>query len=437
MKNYIKIATLLIIFTACCTLFLVSDVSAETIASEVTTNSGGDISWILVCTALVFIMVPGIALFYGGMLRKQSMSSMLAQSLLATCVMTISWVFVGYSLAFGGEGFLIGNLDHLFFEGMSETASSGISEMQFALFQMMFSIVTAVIILGACAERVRYTAIIWFLAIWSVAVYVPMAHWVWGGGMFDQLFTVLDFAGGTVVHICAGISGLAIVAFVGNRSKRVRESRAHNIPLVLLGSMLLWFGWIGFNGGSGLAADGVAVHAIITTQVSAACGMASWAFVQYMTVGRVSVLGLITGAVAGLVSITPGAAYMGVGLSMVTGLAGGVICFYAISIFRSKSKYDDALDAFSLHGVGGIWGAVATGLFANPALTGGVKGLFYGGTDLIVGQIASVLITCVFCFVVSYIIIWAISKIIRVRITEEEELVGQDLSEHGESAYTM
>ncbi len=413
----------------------VADAQAVSGESVEAAEDTGSISWILVCSALVFIMAPGIAFFYGGMLRKQSMSSIITQTLIATGVMMISWISVGYSLSFSGDGVIIGNFDRIFMDGVSEYSISGISEMQFAIFQGMFAMVTAAIVLGACAERIRYTAVIWFLAIWSVLVYAPMAHWVWGGGLFDQYLTVLDFAGGTVVHICAGITGIALVLFAGRRSEKVRNSRAHNIPLAFLGCALLWFGWIGFNGGSGLAADGLAVRVILMTMLAAACGMMAWMAVQYMVVGRVGVLGMIAGSIAGLVGITPGAAYVGVWETMIIGAVAGVLCFFAVRFFRGKTRIDDALDVFAVHGVGGIWGALATGLFAVGEYTGGIEGLIYGSVDLFVGQIVAILGTLAFCFTVSYCIIWCLSKVMRVRVTEEEEMVGQDLIEHGENAY--
>jgi len=406
--------------------------SAESVGESADT---GSISWILVSSILVFAMAPGIAFFYGGMLRKQSMSSMITQTLIAIGVMTISWIAVGYSLAFGEGGPIIGSLDHLFMSGVMDSAPSGISELEFAMFQGMFAIVSAAIVLGACAERIRYTAVIWFLAIWSILVYAPMAHWVWGGGWFDQYLVVLDFAGGTVVHICAGITGIALAVFAGKRSERVRNSGAHNIPLAFLGCALLWAGWFGFNGGSGLAADGTAVRAMFVSMVSAACGMMAWAAVQYMVVGRIGVLGMIAGSIAGLVGITPAAAYVGVPESMLIGIVAGILCFFAVRYTKSKLMFDDALDVFAVHGVGGIWGALATGIFAVPAYTGGVEGLIYGSADLFIGQIIAVVVTLVFCFSVSYGIIWILSKAMRVCVTPEEELVGQDLIEHGEHAY--
>jgi Amt family ammonium transporter len=369
------------------------------------------------------------------MLRKQSMSSMLSQTLIAMGVMIISWMVVGYSLSFSGDGTLIGNLDHLFMNGVTENAPSGISDMEFALFQGMFAILTAAIVLGACAERIRYTAIIWFLAIWSILVYAPMAHWVWGGGLFDQYLTVLDFAGGTVVHICAGITGIALVLFAGSRSDRVRNNRAHSIPLTYLGAMILWVGWLGFNGGSGLAADGTAVRAMLVSMTAAGFGMMAWAAAQYYMVGRVGVLGMVAGSIAGLVGITPAAGYVGVPESMLIGAVAGLLCFFAVRYTKGRQKLDDALDVFAVHGVGGIWGAIATGILANPDMTGGIAGLIYGSADLFIGQIVAVLGTLVFCFTVSYVIIFVLSKIMRVRVTEEEELVGQDIIEHGENAY--
>ncbi len=432
-KNYICLAIMAAIVLAAVTLtFCSQSLSAETVE---TTEDTGSISWILVSSILVFTMVPGIAFFYGGMLRKQSMSSMITQCLIAMGVMTISWIAVGYSLAFGGDGAIVGSLDYLFMTGVTENAASGISDMEFALFKMMFAMISAAIVLGACAERIRYTAVVWFLAIWSVVVYAPMAHWVWGGGWFDQYLVVLDFAGGTVVHICAGITGIALALFLGKRSERVRNSRAHNIPLAFLGCALLWIGWLGFNGGSGLAADGLAVRSIVVSMMAAACGMMAWAVVQYMVVGRVGVLGMIAGSIAGLVGITPAAGYVGIPESMVIGAVAGVLCFYAVRMTKSRMRFDDALDVFAVHGVGGIWGAIATGIFAAPEYTGEVAGLIYGSTDLFIGQIIAVIVTLIYCFSVSYAIIWVLSKLMRVCVTPEEELVGQDLIEHGEHAY--
>ncbi|MCQ2071287.1 MAG: ammonia channel protein, partial [archaeon] len=280
------------------TVILLADgVSAESVGYLGPVANSGDIAWTMVASVLVFAMVPGVAFFYGGMLRKQSMTATMSQCLVAAGIMALSWVICGYSLSFGSDGFWIGNLDHLFMTGVVEDATGGdISELEFALFQMTFAMVTACVVIGACAERVRFTALAWFLVFWGFFVYTPMAHWVWGGGFFDQLFTVRDFAGGTVVHICAGVTGLALITFVGVRNKYIRKSRAHSIPLAFLGAMLLWVGWFGFNGGSGLLANGQMVHVCFVTMLASAAGLIAWCVCQYAVTGKVGALGLITGA---------------------------------------------------------------------------------------------------------------------------------------------
>ena len=301
---------------------------------------------------------------------------------------------------------------------------------------MMFAMLTAALMVGAFAERVRFPAVCWFLLGWSLLVYVPMAHWVWGGGLFDQLFSVLDFAGGTVVHICAGISGAAVVVYVGSRSDALRRARSHNITLAYLGAMLLWIGWMGFNGGSGLFADGQAVRAIVVTNVAAVASMMTWAVVQYYVAGRVTVLGLITGAIAGMVAITPAAGYVELWTGMVFGPLAGAICFFSVRKFHSMRRFDDALDVFAVHGVGGILGAVLTGVFATSRFAS-YDGLLYGGVDLFVGQIAAVAITLAYCFAVSYAIIYVIGRLMKVRVDANEEAIGADIAEHGEPAYCL
>lgn len=412
------------------------DSAADT---PVTTGDAGNIAWILICSGLVFIMTPGVALFYGGMLRKQSMSSILAQTAIVMGIMTLSWTIIGYSLAFSGDmNGIIGNLDSILLNGVSyDTIPDGstIPDMEFMVFQMMFALITAGIVLGACMERMRFNAIAIFMALWSVLVYAPMAHWVWGGGLFDQNLTVLDFAGGTVVHICAATTGLALAVFVGKRSERVIK-RAHSMPMVFIGFGLLWFGWLGFNGGSGLAADGVAVNALVMTMIAPAAAMITWAIVQYIHVGHTNALGLISGALAGMVAITPAAGFVTTGAAIVIGAVGGVVCYFGVLIMRSKSGVDDALDVFGVHGMGGIWGAIATGIFASPDfVSAGYEGLIYGNTALFVGQIIAVIATIAFCFAMSYALIWLISKVMRVRLSEEEETIGADISELGEPSY--
>ena len=412
------------------------DSAADT---PVSSADAGNIAWILICSGLVFIMTPGVALFYGGMLRKQSMSSILAQTAIVMGVMTLSWTVIGYSLAFSGDlSGIIGNLDNILLNGVSyDTIADGstIPAMEFMVFQMMFALITAGIVLGACMERVRFNAIAVFMVLWSVLVYAPMAHWVWGGGLFDQNLTVLDFAGGTVVHICAATTGLALAVFVGKRSERVIK-RAHSMPMVFIGFGLLWFGWLGFNGGSGLAADGVAVNALVMTMIAPAAAMITWAIVQYIHVGHTNALGLISGALAGMVAITPAAGFVTTGAAIAIGAVGGVVCYFGVLVMRSKSGVDDALDVFGVHGMGGIWGAIATGIFASPDfVSAGYEGLIYGSADLFIGQIVAVIATIAFCFLMSYALIWLISKVMRVRLTEEEETIGADISELGEPSY--
>lgn len=410
--------------------------SAET---DITVDDAGNIGWILICSALVFVMSPGVALFYGGMLRKQSMTTIMAQTAIVMGIMTLSWTVVGYSLAFSGDiNGIIGNLDNFLLEGVGYLTiddGSTIPAMEFMVFQMMFALITGCIVLGACMERVRFNAIAVFMIFWSVLVYAPMAHWVWGGGLFDQNLTVLDFAGGTVVHICAATTGLALAIFVGKRSERVMK-RGHSIPMVFIGFALLWLGWLGFNGGSGLAADGIAINAVVVTMIAPAAAMISWAIVQYIHVGHTSALGLISGALAGMVAITPAAGFVGPGPSILIGAVGGVLCYFGVLFMRNRSGADDALDVFGVHGVGGIWGAIATGIFANPDMVAdGYQGLIYGGVDLFVGQIVAVLATLAFCFAMSYALIWVISRFMRVRLSEEEESIGADISELGEPSY--
>ncbi|MCQ2085142.1 MAG: ammonium transporter [archaeon] len=402
-------------------------------------GSSGDFVWIMVCSALVFMMVPALAFFYGGMLRKQSMGSIMAQVLAAIVVMSLVWVICGFSLAFATDGPVIGSLDYFMFNGLlAGGAPSDSSTLSFAVFQMMFAVITCAIIIGSCAERVRFAAIMLILVLWSVFVYVPVAHWIWGGGFLSANLPMVDFAGGIVIHILAGASGLALAVVAGPRKAHIRKARPHNIPFVFIGGMLLWVGWFGFNGGSGLYGDGVAIRAIFISHLAGAAGAASWMVCQYISTGRVNVMGIITGAIAGLGSITPMAGYVEAPSAIVVGMVGGILCHYAIAFMRSRKNVDDALDVFGLHGISGIWGSIATGIFACGALTpGGLDGLMYGGTELIVGQIAASLFVLVYVFAVTYAIGFLVSKIMVLRVSDNCEVIGQDLAEHGEPAYSM
>ncbi|MCQ2079512.1 MAG: ammonium transporter [archaeon] len=402
-------------------------------------GSSGDFVWILVSSALVFMMVPALALFYGGMLRKQSMTSIMAQVLIDIVVMTLMWVICGFTLTFGSDGVLIGDLSHFFFNGMLDGGSPDSNNaLAFAVFQMMFAVITGAIIIGACAERVRFVTITWFLVLWGLLVYVPVAHWIWGGGFLSAWFTVLDYAGGITIHILAGVTGLALAWFVGPRRSSSRKARAHNIPFVFFGAIMLWVGWFGFNGGSGLYADGMAIRAIFTSHLAAAAGMGAWCICQYYSTGHVNVLGMVTGAIAGLGSVTPMAGYIDAPAAFVVGIVGGILCYYAIIFMRSRKNIDDALDVFGLHGVSGFWGSIATGIFVSGAYTpGGVCGLVYGGVDLFIGQVVASAVVGIYGFAVTYAIIYLLSRFMAVRIPEQEESIGQDIVEHGEPSYSL
>jgi len=445
MKLYTKMTIVSMAILSLAVFLMAPETSAEPIIAATEAEDAGlntvDMVWVILASALVFMMIPGLALFYGGMLRKQSMTSTIAQSLMATSIVFIVWAFVGFSLAFNGDiGGFIGGLENLFMNGVSydeSTMGLGIPDMEFLVFQAMFAMVTAVIVIGASAERVRFSAIMLFLVFWSILVYAPMAHMVWGGGFLSTewgALVSLDYAGGTVVHICSGITGVAIALVVGKRSVRTIKDRPHNIPLMFFGAMLLWVGWLGFNGGSGLAVDIGLINVIATTIMSSVTGLLVWGILQLILVGRINVTGMSAGALAGLVAITPGCAFVEAPAAIAIGAIGAVICYMGISFMRKRSGVDDALDVFGLHGLGGIWGAIATGIFAIPALTD-TPGLLYGGTDLFIGQFLAVGFTLAYCFTVSFVIMKVISLVMRVRLTEEEEMIGADIIEHGESAY--
>ncbi|MFA6679961.1 MAG: ammonium transporter, partial [Candidatus Methanomethylophilaceae archaeon] len=323
----------------------------------------------------------------------------------------------------------------------TSTLGYTIPDMEFLIFQGMFALVTACIVVGATAERVRFPAIMAFLALWTILVYAPMAHMVWGGGLLSTgfgLITTLDFAGGTVVHICSGISGIAIALVVGKRSAKTIKERPHNIPLMFLGAALLWVGWLGFNGGSELGVDGILINVLAVTLVSSAVSTIVWTLIQYFHVGRVSLSGICAGCLTGLVAITPGCGFVEVPAAIIIGAIGATVCYFGVIFMRKKSGVDDALDVFGIHGIGGIWGAIATGIFAIPLLAwDGVGGLLYGDTALFFGQIVAVAFTLVYCFVVSFAIMKGLSYVMRIRLTEEEEMIGADIIEHGESAYNL
>ncbi|ENU70660.1 ammonium transporter [Acinetobacter baumannii] len=396
----------------------------------------GDTSWILISTALVLLMtIPGLALFYGGMVRKKNVLSTMMFSLSAAILVSLLWVIAGYSIAFSGTGAYFGDLSKAMLNGVAFDALSGtIPESLFVIFQMTFAIITVAILSGSIADRMKYSAFMAFIAIWVLAVYAPITHWVWAADGWLFKAGALDFAGGTVVHINSGVAGLVAAYMLGKRIGLGRESMApHNLTLTVIGASLLWVGWFGFNGGSALGAGARASMAILVTQVAAAAAAFSWLVVERMIRGKASVLGGASGAVAGLVVITPAAGFVGVGGALVMGLIGGVVCFWGITALKRLLKADDALDAFGLHAVGGIVGAILTGVFysdeiikaANVALAPTFAGQLWV-------QVEGVLATMVYSGIATFIILKVIDLIIGLRVNSDDERMGLDLSQHGE-----
>ncbi len=407
----------------------------------------GNTAWVLISTALVFIMTPAVGFFYGGLLGKKNMLSVLGQSIIIIGMVTLIWVTVGFSLAFGGWGQpYIGDLEWLMLNGVgteplstadgSYYGATGIPGLAFMMFQGMFAIIAVALIIGGVAERMKLKALIIFLFIWTFVVYLPVAHWVWGNGWLAQLGAI-DFAGGIVIHITAGVSVLAAVIVLGKRLSLANccPDVPHNVPFVVLGGALLWIGWFGFNGGSALAADGIAANAVVVSQVSAATAAITWGAISYFHQGRPGVLGLITGAIAGLAAITPAAGFVDVSGAIAIGLGAGVFCYGGI-LLKKKFNYDDTLDVFGVHGVGGIWGVIATGIFCTGTLASSRKGLAYGGGfDLLSDQIVAAAVVAAFAFGVSFAILYILKKVMVIRMTKEEERIGADITQHGESAY--
>lgn len=401
---------------------------------------GSSIAFIVICTGLVFLMTPALAFFYGGLERRKNVISTMMMSVVSLALATVMWFAVGYSLSFSGDGNLIGDLGHAFFQGVSDSESTRgltIPDSLFAVFQMMFSIITVGILTGSVAGRMRFKPLLIFIVGWLLLVYYPFAHMVWDEGLLAQWGTI-DFAGGDVVHITSGVSGLVLALVVGKRRDFNRlEYRPHNVPFVLLGAGLLWFGWFGFNAGSALAADGLAVHALVTTHLSAAAAMFSWILLEYLKNGKPSLVGASTGLVAGLVAITPGAGFVSTWSAVIIGLLVSPVCFYAIAIVKHKLGYDDALDAFGCHGVGGVFGGIVTGLFTTPelALDPDNIGLIYGNPRLFLVTIAAIVFTIVWSAGMTFVLMKGISFFMPLRVSDREEVIGLDDTEHGETAY--
>jgi Amt family ammonium transporter len=403
--------------------------------------NSGDTAWMLASAGLVLLMTPGLAFFYGGLVRRKNVLSILMQCFAAMCLVTLQWVFFGYSLAFGPTaGGWIGKLDWALLRGVGGEPFAGyaatIPHTVFMAFQLKFAIITPALIIGAYAERIRFSAFCVFSLLWATLVYDPVAHWVWGIGGFLRRMGALDFAGGTVVHINAGMAALAAALLLGRRVGSV--SPPHNLPLAILGAGMLWFGWFGFNAGSALGANGLAANAFVTTHVSTAVAGMTWAICDWLYHGRPTTLGMITGAVAGLVSITPACGFVSPMDAIWIGLGASLICFVAVTTVKAKLGYDDTLDAFGVHGVGGIWGALATGLWAQKAVNpAGADGLFYGNAAQFLTQVKATAVTIVFSFIASLVLLKVVDWLMGLRVSEHEERVGLDLMQHKESAYTV
>ena len=396
--------------------------------------SAGDTGWLLTSSALVLAMIiPGLALFYGGMVRDKNVLSTMMYSFISVCVVSVVWVLWGYTIAFGTDvGGIVGSFEFLWSNGVGPEAFPGtaVPHLAFMVFQLMFAGITVALISGAIAERMKFSAFVLFAILWVTLIYAPLAHWVWGGGWLGEL-GALDFAGGTVVHISSGVAALAAALVLGKRHGYGSEKMApHNLPFTVVGAALLWVGWFGFNAGSALAADGIAAGAFVATQVATSAGVLGWLAIE-MYRGKPTVLGGASGAIAGLVAITPAAGFVGPISSIWIGLGAGILCYLAV-VWKSKFGYDDALDVLGIHGIGGTWGAIATGLFASV----GATGLFFGNPGQVIIQAVGVGATWVFSFVGTFIILKVLDMVIGLRVGKEEEIVGLDLSEHSERAYT-
>jgi len=401
--------------------------------------SSGDTAWVLVSSALILLMTPGLAFFYGGMARRKNLLSTIMMSFAIMGLIGLIWVLWGYSLSFGSDaGGFIGELNFLGLAGVgmepSNIYATSIPHLAFMAFQGMFAIITVALITGAVVERIKFSAMMIFAALWITVVYTPVCHWVWGDGGWLSGIGALDFAGGAIVHINAGVSALALVTVLGSRRGFPKElMEANNIPMVALGGGLLWFGWFGFNAGSALAANGLAANAFVATNISAAAAGFTWMVISWLH-RRPSLLGTVTGAVAGLVAITPAAGFVTPVAGIPIGIGVSVISYYSIIVMKNKLGFDDSLDVFAIHGMGGIWGALATGIFTNSTI-GGTSGLFEGNGGQVSIQLLSILAVAAFAFVMTWILGKLVDVTIGLRVGQPEEIIGLDISQHGEKAY--
>lgn len=407
--------------------------------------NSGDTAWVLMSSALVLLMtMPGLAFFYGGLVRRKNVLSILMQCFIILCVISLQWMLFGYSLAFGPDFHgIIGNLSWAGLHGVGAAPNTNyaatIPHTVFMVFQMMFAVITPALIIGAYAERVKFPAFLMFTFLWATFVYDPLAHWVWGTGGWLKSLGALDFAGGIVVHVSSGISALVLAVMLGKRiGYNHGPIRPHNLPFTVLGGALLWFGWFGFNAGSALAADGLAANAFMTTNTATAAAGLTWALIEWWHNGTPTILGTVTGAVAGLVAITPACGFVNPVNALFIGMAVAFVCYLAVAVIKSKVGYDDSLDAFGVHGVGGTFGTIATGLLAEKAVNAaGTDGLFFGNAHQFMVQGLMLLVTIVFAAVMTFIIFKIVDAVIGMRVEEKNEIVGLDLTQQSEAAYTV
>ena len=406
----------------------------------------GDVAWMLVASALVMLMTPGLAFFYGGLVRKKNILSIVMQCFMILCLVSLQWIFCGYSLSFGPDvGGVIGNLDWVGLKGVGMAPgvyAPHIPHRLFAIYQMMFAVITPALICGAFAERMRFSAFCLFSLLWSTLVYAPVAHWVWGVGGFlgaQGGLGAVDFAGGIVVHINAGMAALAAVVVMGKRRGFPHAiSPPHNLPVAVLGAALLWFGWYGFNAGSALGANGLAVNAFMATHAAGAVAGLVWCLLDWLKFGKPTTLGMITGAVAGLAAVTPASGFVEISGAVWIGIGAGVVCWLAVTALKAKLNYDDSLDAFGVHGVGGFWGSLAVGLWATrTANPDGVNGLFFGHASQFRIQLEAAAMVAIFAFGMSWLLFKLVDHIIGLRVSHDEESIGLDLSQHREAGYTI
>lgn len=404
--------------------------------------NAGDTGFMLICTAFVFFMTPGLAFFYGGLVRRKNVVNTMMACAAIMGLSVVMWTLFGYSLAFGGNhGGIIGDFRWFAMNGVGWEPgpyADTIPHLVFAAFQMMFAMITPALITGAVVGRMRFKALFFFIAIWSLIVYYPMAHMVWGDGGFLATIGSVDFAGGNVVHISSGVSALVLAIYLGQRRGYAKATyRTHNIPFVFLGAAMLWFGWFGFNAGSALKADGLAAHAFMTSSISSACALLTWMLIEVIREGKPTLVGASTGLVIGLVAITPGAGFVPVWASFIIGILVSPICYFTVILLKQKLKIDDALDAFGCHGIGGIWGGIATGLFGKSSINSVAKwdGLVFGDHRLFLAQVLSIVITIAVAIVGTLICIGIVRIFTPLRVDPKEETVGLDASQHGENAY--